>query len=119
MKLSDPNRALWLWLLQKGGAWTAHAVAHQLRLHASDVFWALTAMTRRGLVEKQSPEPGSRRLRYAVTGTCLVPNGLCVGEVQAGDDAVAQAANDSFAVSRPRRAPRLVNTGEIRLCRVE
>jgi hypothetical protein len=113
MKLADPNRQLWLWLLQKGGAWTAHDIAQQLGLQASDVFWQLSGMARRGLLEKLAPEAGSRRLRYAVTGTCQVPAGLCVAEVQASDEAT-QAANDSYAASRTGRALRLITNGELR-----
>ena len=85
MKLTDESKDIWLWLFHAGGAWTAYEVARQLRRDADEVFWRLSGMARRGLIVKLAPAIGSRRLRYAVTGTCLVPNGMCVAEVQPVD----------------------------------
>lgn len=79
----DDTRELWLWLLHRGGKWTAQEVA---RTHGGDsqqIFRRLHAMHRRQLVEQFPPEAGSRFKRYGVTGTCLVPVGMAVAEVQA------------------------------------
>lgn len=83
MKLSDPSRSLWLFLLHQGGQWTASEVARRNDISAAEAFQALTAMSRRNLVEKFEPAAGKFRLRYGVTGTCSVPSGFSVAEVQA------------------------------------
>jgi hypothetical protein len=79
---SDLTRAIWLWLLQNGGRWTAAEVAEALRKESMPVFDALANMSRRRLVQDYEPVEGERRKRYGVTGTCCVPQGMCVAEVQ-------------------------------------
>jgi hypothetical protein len=82
--ISDDNRELWMWLLHDGRALTAAEVARELGKKPQDVFWQLNQMAqpRRGLVQIVPALPGDRRFRYAVTGTCRVPLGLHVAEVQ-------------------------------------
>lgn len=82
-QMSESNKELWLWLLQAGGYWTAHDVARQTAREHMDVFHALHAMARRGLLVQIEPAKGSIRKRYGVTGMCLVPLGLTVAECQA------------------------------------
>lgn len=77
--LRTDNRALWLWLFNDGGAWTADDLVRERGRGAA---LAAADMAQRGLLEKLEPIAGSARLRYAVTGTCLVPQGLHVAEVQ-------------------------------------
>lgn len=102
LDLAAPNRALWLWLFNDGGAWTAYDLARQLgRKDIDSVFDQLSGMARRDLLDKLPPLPGSRRLRYAVTGTCLVPHGLHVAEVQLDEPTTAREP-------RIERAPRFV-----------
>ncbi len=83
MNLSQFNREVWLWLLQRGGYWTAEEMARTTGHDSQQLFRALHGMSRRQLVAQVAPAPGSRKKRYGVTGTCLVPLGLCVAEVQA------------------------------------
>lgn len=81
---SDLTRAIWLWLLQHGGRYTAAEIAHGLGKDTDPVFAQLTAMCTRGLVAKFPPESSDgRRLRYGVTGLCGIPQGMRVAEVQA------------------------------------
>lgn len=84
-RIADENRDLWLWLLRDGGAWTAKDLARELGREPEDIFWRLNQMSqsRRGLVQIMPANAGDRRFRYAVTGTCRVPVGLHVAEVQA------------------------------------
>jgi predicted transcriptional regulator len=82
-KLSEPNRDLWLWLLNDGGAWTVADLAKEIERDPQRLFDQVANMAAKGIVEKLPPVPGSRRLRYAVTGTCRVPLGMHVAEVQA------------------------------------
>jgi hypothetical protein len=107
--LRTPNRELWLWLFHDGGAWTAHDLARQIgKDDIERVFNQLSAMERRGLLVKLPPLPGCRRLRYAVTGTCLVPHGLHVGEVQLcdgiGPNSVPAYAHAAKAAARSLEA---------------
>jgi hypothetical protein len=81
--LSQTGRDVWLWLLQDGGAWTVAEMAQATRRKPNDLFDQLQNMAAKGTIEKMPPALGSRRLRYAVTGTCKVPQGMCVAEVQA------------------------------------
>lgn len=84
MKTSEFTRTIWLWLLNEGGFWTAAEIARKTEKEVDEVFNCLTAMSRsdRNLVKKQQ-SPHSRRLVYGVDGTCLVPCGLALAEVQA------------------------------------
>ncbi|MFA7291877.1 MAG: hypothetical protein WC023_06470 [Rhodocyclaceae bacterium] len=82
MKISDKNRKLWLWLRGNGGKWTAEELAKRIGGDSLDLFRSLHAMARRELVAKYPPEPGQRKQRYAVTGTCLIPYGVSVAEAQ-------------------------------------
>lgn len=103
LDLANPNRELWLWMFSDGGAWTAYDLARQLgREDITAVFDQLSGMARRGLVEKMKPTPDSRRLRYAVTGTCLVPHGMHVAEVQM-DESLLQLP--AVGDRSPSRAP--------------
>lgn len=83
MKISDKNRALWLWLCSRGGYWTAQEVAQHYGGDSVDIFRSLHSMHRRDLVAQFPPEEGGKRKRYGVTGTCLIPYGVCVAEAQA------------------------------------
>lgn len=82
MNLSDENRRIWLWLCTQGGKWTAREVSQRIGVDSQKVFRAVHAMARRELIAQYPPAEGSRYKRYAVTGTCLVPMGLSVAEVQ-------------------------------------
>jgi hypothetical protein len=79
---SDENKELWLWLLNDAGAWTVMDLAMHLRRDPDRLFAQLSGMVNNGHLEKFPPSEGSRRLRYGVTGTCRIPLGLHVGEVQ-------------------------------------
>lgn len=104
IQLKEPNRKLWLWLLYDGGAWTATDLASHMQQDRDETFWQLYAMAKRGLVEKLAPLAGSRANRFAVTGTCKVPYGIHVAEVQA--DLVAPvSALESLPPRRARHVP--------------
>jgi predicted transcriptional regulator len=83
--IADDNRELWLWLFRDGRALTAREVAREMGREPEKVFWQLNQMSqkRRSLVEIMPAREGDRRFRYAVTGTCRVPVGMHVAEVQA------------------------------------
>lgn len=81
-RMSDENKQLWLWLLNDAGAWTVMDLAMRLKRDPDRTFWQLSGMVSNKHIEKLRPIQGSRRLRYAVTGTCRIPLGLHVAEVQ-------------------------------------
>lgn len=81
-RMSDENKDLWLWLLNDDGAWTVADLAQLLNRDPDRLFSQLNGMANKGHLEKLPPIEGSRRLRYAVTGTCRIPLGLRVAEVQ-------------------------------------
>lgn len=81
--LAKETRDLWLWLLHRGGKWTAQEVAQHFGGDSKELFRRLHAMKRRHLVQQFPPDAGSRFNRYGITGTCLVPVGMAVAEVQA------------------------------------
>jgi hypothetical protein len=83
MKISEPNRKLWLWLCDQGGTWTVQEILQRYGGDSGKVFRALHGMHRRELVAQFPPLPGQFRKRYGVTGTCLVPYGVSVAEAQA------------------------------------
>lgn len=83
MNLSDANKFLWIWLLQHHGFWTCQEIAQRTGYASINIFRALHGMHCRKLVEQCEPAKGERWKRYGVTGTCLVPLGLSVAEVQA------------------------------------
>jgi len=81
--LTEPSRDMWLWLFNQGGRYTANEVAAHFNWSVEYAVDRLFSMAGRGQLEKFPPAPGSRRQRYGVTGTCRVPTGMTVGEVQA------------------------------------
>lgn len=83
MTLQDPSRGLWLWLFNEGGRYTAHEIAVSQDWAVEYALERVFAMSRRGQIHKFPPAEGSRRQRYGVTGTCKVPTGMTVAEVQA------------------------------------
>lgn len=82
-RLQEPNRKAWLWLLNEGGRHTAAEVAQSQDWHVDHAMAQLFSMHRHKLIEKFPPAQGSRRQRYGVTGTCEVPCGITIAEVQA------------------------------------
>jgi hypothetical protein len=82
-RMADENRELWLWLLADAGAWTVADLSIARGMPVERVFSQVSGMAAKGHLEKLAPLSGSRRLRYAVTGTCRVPLGMHVAEVQA------------------------------------
>jgi hypothetical protein len=85
MNLGEANKALWLWLHKRGGYWTAEQMARATGYASQNIFRALFDMSRRNLIEQVDPIPGSRKKRYGVTDSCLVPLGLTVAEVMHGE----------------------------------
>jgi hypothetical protein len=81
-QLQTSNRKLWLWLFHEGGRYTAHEVAAHMDWCSEFAVQQLFSMQRRQLIAKFPPAKGSRRKRYGVTGTCQVPTGFSVAEVQ-------------------------------------
>jgi hypothetical protein len=81
--LQDPSRGLWLWLFNEGGRYTAQEIAVQQDWSVEYAIDRLFSMSSRGQIQKFPPAEGSRRQRYGVTGTCRVPSGMTVAEVQA------------------------------------
>lgn len=79
MPLSDLNREMWLWLFNEGGYWTASDIAHRTGHDALLIFRGLGAMHRRGLLASKKE---GRWKAYGVTGTCFVPKGMRIAEVQ-------------------------------------
>lgn len=78
--LNDTNKEIWQWLFKTGGAWTAAEIGERVGMKSDDVFDGVNGMARRELVKVHK---GARRLKYAVDGTCLVPQGMRIAEVQA------------------------------------
>ena len=81
MKASEFTKEVWLYLLNDGGYLTARQLATNLKVDIDKILDALHGMERRNLVKKQQGIE-SRRLIYGIDGTCLVPCGLAVAEVQ-------------------------------------
>lgn len=81
MPLSEFNRKIWLWLFNNGGYWTAEEVARRVGEDPYQVFKSLHAMARRGLVVKHKSQ-FHKRLSYGIDGTCFVPKGMRIAEVQ-------------------------------------
>lgn len=81
-RMSDEAREVWLFLLNDDGAWTVADLAARLQCDPDRLFDRLSGMAAKEHLAKLPPAPGSRRLRYAVTGTCRVPQGMHVAEVQ-------------------------------------
>lgn len=81
--MQRPGRSVWLWLFREGGRYTAAEIAKQFGWHVDYALACLFSMQRHNMIQKFPPAEGSRRQRYGVTGTCRVPQGLCVAEVQA------------------------------------
>lgn len=82
MALQTVTRDLWLFLLTEGGEYTAAEIARRFDWTLNETIQRLNSMIRCGTVQRFPPEPGQRRLRYAVTGLCAVPSGMKVAEVQ-------------------------------------
>ena len=82
MTTSDLTKSIWLWLLQEGGKWTAAGVAEALGKSVDEVFEVISRLEVRGMVKKGKAE-NHRRLVYWVDGTCAIPQGMAVAEVQA------------------------------------
>ena len=83
MTLQEPNKELWLWMLNEGGRYTAAEVAKKQEIGVELAMQRLFSMQRRRLIDKFPPAPGSRRQRYGITGMCEVPCGMTIAEVQA------------------------------------
>ena len=82
-RLNDDTRYLWQWMFQEGGRYTAHEIAKRMQWHTDYAMERIYSMFRNELVEKFPPAAGSRRQRYGITGTCAVPTGMRIAEVQA------------------------------------
>lgn len=82
MPLSDFNKQVWLWLLNNGGYWTSDEIARRSGLEPERVFRSLHAMARRQLIAKNKSQFHSK-ISYGVDGTCFVPKGMRMAEVQA------------------------------------
>lgn len=80
---AEENRDFWLWLFNEGGRYTANEIAAKHGWTVDKALERLFSMSSRGQIHKFPPEPGDRRQRYGVTGTCRVPTGMTVAEVQA------------------------------------
>lgn len=91
MNLSEANRTLWLWLHERGGYWTCEEIARRTGYASINIFRALHDMARRHLIEQVDPSPGERRKRYGVSGDCLVPLGIKVGEMEGNANGVRRA----------------------------
>lgn len=81
MPLSEFNKHIWFWLFSEGGYWTAEEVARRIGYEPQKVFRGLQAMCRNGTVAKQRTT-GTHKYSYGVDGTCLVPKGMRLAEVQ-------------------------------------
>lgn len=81
--LNADDKDIWQFLHRDGGAWSADDLAKQHKRDRGELFGTLDRMSRRNLLEKLAPVPGCRRVRFAVTGTCYVPGGVRIAEVQA------------------------------------
>jgi hypothetical protein len=77
------TKALWMWLKDEGGRYTAAEVAEHFEWHVDYAIACLYSMRRHKMIAVFSPLEGSRRQRYGVTGMCHVPQGLTVAEAQA------------------------------------
>jgi hypothetical protein len=75
------NRLIWQWLFDNGGFWTKAEIAIQMGLRQKEVSDAIDKMVRGRTVAKQRTV-GTHLASYGVDGTCLVPKGLRLGEVQ-------------------------------------
>lgn len=81
--LNPEARKLWLWLLHRGGKWTAQELAKAYGGDSKALFQLLHRMHRNELVDQFPPAEGQRYKRYSVTGTCHIPQRMFVAEVQA------------------------------------
>ena len=82
MLMQQTNRNLWLMLFNEGGRYTAAELADRLSVHTDYMVEQLNSLHRARLIEKFQPEVGQRRLRYGITGSCSIPRGMTLAEVQ-------------------------------------
>lgn len=80
--LNPEAKKLWLWLMHRGGKWTAQELARVRGGNSLEIFRLLHRMHRNELIDQFPPQEGSRYKRYGVTGTCYIPQRLCVAELQ-------------------------------------
>lgn len=80
--MQQNNRELWMWLFNEGGKYTAAEIAEHYGWHVDYAVKVIYSMHRNHLVEKFPPEKNNRRQRYGITGTCQVPQGMRLAEVQ-------------------------------------
>lgn len=81
--LHDEASAIWLWLLQHGGWWSAPELASLCGGDQALASRRLRIMEQGGMLQRRNPSGEHKRIRYGVTGTCRMPAGLTVGQVQA------------------------------------
>ena len=72
----------WLVMLTEGGLWTAEELAQRVGAPCAKLSSGLSQLHRHRAVVQHPPAEGEIGLRYGVTGTCRVLQGLRVGEVQ-------------------------------------
>lgn len=84
--MTKDTRDLWLWLLNDGRAWSVADLARQRNLDPERTFVQLNRMAVNGHLQRMKLAKGGRYLRYAVTGTCKVPIGMSLAEVQCPDN---------------------------------
>lgn len=89
MNLGDLNVEIWLFILQSGDWWTPQDIDRQFEFKPGTSFRRLHDMQRNGTLEKK-PVQGTRSVKFAVTGRCMVPRGVPVGKAQ-----VRQLAGES------------------------
>ena len=82
MKTHEQTKAIWLWLLHEGGYWTAAEIASMMERSPADIYGCITRLETRGHIKKLKTE-NCKKLAYGIDGTCNIPLGLCVAEVQA------------------------------------
>lgn len=79
--LVPKNREIWELLFRTGEQLTASEVAARVGVDSMVAFWGLQNMARRSLI-KVKPNPSTRWLNYCVDGTCMIPRGMSIAEVQ-------------------------------------
>jgi hypothetical protein len=79
--MNEPSNVakVWLFLLEEGGPWEAHAIREQTGVKPEVLQVVLNSMSTRGHARRLRDK---RPFMYEVDGSCIVPHGVTVEHLQ-------------------------------------